>query len=247
VQHDFPRRHYFDSPAPCDPAGIADARRAYAAAVTYLDYQLNRLIHGLYEHGVWGNTAILFVSDHGDMLYDHHFIAKALPFEGAARIPFLLRLPRGHALATAADGTRRREPVELRDVMPTLLDLAEAPQPSGLDGRSVLDLLRNRDGWRETLHGEHVNGDWSNQWITDGRYKYCWFTQTGRELLFDLEQDPREEHDLAGSEAALLARLRQSLVRELANRPEGFVQEGRLVHGRPQSPVLPWVGEGGGP
>ena len=72
------------------------------------------------------------------------------------------------------------------------------------------------------------------------RDKYVWFTQTGVERYFDLEHDPREEHDLAGDPACAerVAELRAILVEELRDREEGYVQDGKLVVGRTPKTML---------
>ena len=241
VEHELAASRGFDSPVPRDPAQIDHARRAYYAQISHIDCQVNRVLMALHEHGVWENTAVLFTSDHGDMLYDHRYIAKSLPYDGSARVPFLLRLPRQHAVARrTADA-----PVELRDIFPTLCDVAGIPIPEGLDGASVLPLLSGAGApWREYVHGEHVAGPLSNHWLTDGREKYAWFSQTGREQLFDLAEDPKELHDLADARPDRLAFWRKCLARELEGRPEGFVQDGALVAGRPVAATLEWAGRG---
>ncbi|OGV72686.1 MAG: arylsulfatase [Lentisphaerae bacterium RIFOXYB12_FULL_65_16] len=228
--------HGLDSPKPSSPAAIARARRAYYAQLTFIDHQINRLTHALYEHDVLANTCILFCSDHGDMLYDHGFVAKSLPYEGSAGVPFLLRLP------TAWKVPRRRTlemPVEMRDVLPTLCDVAGVAVPSSVEGQSLVPLCRGETvPWREYIHGEHPRGDLSNHWLTDGRMKYAWYSQTGREQLFDLANDPQELHDLAPDRAADVAAWRERLVRELTGREEGYVQDSRLVVGRAPLSVL---------
>ena len=82
-----------------------------------------------------------------------------------------------------------------------------------------------------------MNAD-SNQWLTDGREKYIWYSQSGRELLFDLEEDPTELHDLAAARPERVAFWRERLMAELDGREEGFVQNGELVNGMLQSPTL---------
>ncbi|MBO7620646.1 MAG: hypothetical protein J6T06_09065, partial [Victivallales bacterium] len=97
---------------------------------------------------------------------------------------------------------------------------------------------------RDYLHGEHTAGALSNQWLTDGKEKYCWFSQSGRELLFDLTSDPQELHDLAAERPNRIASWRNRLAAELTNRPEGYVVDGNLQIGcRPMS-SLPWAGMG---
>ena len=78
----------------------------------------------------------------------------------------------------------------------------------------------------------------SNQWVTDGREKYIWYSQTGRELLFDLQEDPTEMHDLSAARPQRVHFWRERLIAELDCREEGFVQNGDLVSGLPQSPTL---------
>lgn len=245
--HSLPVSRGLDSPVPTRSDEIALARRGYYAQIAFLDEQINRLTMALYEQGVLDRTAIVFTSDHGEMLYDHNLVAKTVPFEGSARIPLIVRMPSAEWWSDASPaGSTVDSLVELRDILPTCCELARVAPPEGLDGRSVLPLMRGEvEGWRSELHGEHVAGaEWSNQWLTDGREKYAWFPQTGRELLFDLAEDPLELHDLAPERPRRLADWRARLAEALRGRPEGFVEGDRLVVGRPQAATLPWVGLG---
>jgi len=225
------------SPNPTDQYQIDLARRAYYAQITYIDHQLNRMFVALFEEGVLENTAIVFTSDHGDMLFDHNMVQKATAFEGSARVPLILRLPQTDRWRKTRDDVD--QPVELRDLLPTLCELADVEVPSVVDGRSLLPLILGQaNEWREYLHGEHFLAAKSSHWLTDGREKYIWYSQTGRELLFDLEQDPTELHDLSETSTERLMHWRLRLVEELRGREEGFVSDGELVVGRSQSPTL---------
>lgn len=217
------------------------ARRAYYALITQIDYQLNRLFMALEENGVADDTIILFVSDHGEMLGDHHYHAKALPFDGSARVPWLMRFPRSWNLP----GQQVIDtPVELRDILPTLAECAGLPIPSTVEGRSVLPLLRGKKMPERLIEGEHARGnDEASQWLTDGRTKYIWFSESGRELLFDLESDPQELHDLATREPQRLQEWRERLIAQIASYEEGFVRDGQLVPGRPLRNVLDFLRE----
>ena len=163
--------------------------------------------------------------------------------------PLILRLPRvgsPHHQSRQADDPLRQvdQVVELRDLLPTFCDLAGCDTPAHVDGRSILPLARGETGgWREYLHGEHFLQQDSNQWLTDGREKYVWFSQTGRELLFDLEEDPTELRDLSTARPQRAAFWRERLMAELDGREEGFVQNGKLVSGMPQSPTLVNAGQ----
>jgi arylsulfatase A-like enzyme len=215
------------------------ARAAYYALISHLDDQIGRLLQALQEYGVLDDTIVLFTSDHGEMLGDHHFFRKALPYEGSARVPFIVcdftgRL--GFRPNRIVDAV-----VELRDVMPTLLEAAGVPIPDTVDGMSVLPLCRGeRPAWRGALHGEHAFGRLSNHYVTDGREKYIWYSQTGEEQLFDLTRDPQELYNLAQdpSRSDRLAAWRARLVAALTGREEGYVEDGRLVVGRTPRDVL---------
>lgn len=230
-----------DSPVHLSPAGIDLARRGYMAQCTFIDHQVNRLVHALHEHRVQADTSIVFVSDHGDLLYDHGMVAKSQPYEGSAGVPCFVR-----PAPSLGFGGGRVSPalVELRDILPTVAELGGVPAPDGLDGRSVVPFCRGESpsGWRPHLHGEHTRGTASNHWIVRGEWKYVWYSQTGTELLFNLARDPRECRDVAGESPAELARLRAVLADELRGREEGYVADGKLVAGRPPQVSLSKAG-----
>ena len=97
---------------------------------------------------------------------------------------------------------------------------------------------------REVLHGEHAgcyDYGHGNHFLTDGGHKYVWYSQSGREQLFDLDADPQEERDLAllADGEGRLAPWRARLAEVLRDRPEGFVEDGRLVAGRPHRNLIP--------
>jgi arylsulfatase A-like enzyme len=216
---------------------IKQYRAAYYAAINHIDDQLGRLFAHFPR-----NTVIVFCSDHGEMLGDHQWIRKRIPYEGSARVPMLVKLPdsmnvpQQRVIDTA---------VELMDVMPTLLDAVGVDVPGTCDGQSLLPLLRGGQLDRVYLHGECSEVPTTNsgmQYLTDGRRKYVWWPGSGREQLFDLEDDPTEMNDLAGDPASApeLATWRARLVRELSGRPEGFTDgQVLLTLNGPTAAVVP--------
>lgn len=210
------------------------ARTGYYALITHIDDQIGRLLNALQEYGVHHNTLIVFTSDHGEMMGDHHYFRKSLPYEGSAKIPLIVCDPGGRL--GLRPGTRVDRVTELRDLMPTLLEAAGAAIPEMVEGASLLPLCRGTDkvSWRNYIHGEHAYGARSNHFVTDGREKYIWFSQTGEEQFFDLHNDPSECVNLAGHPewAARVALWRDRVVCELEGREEGYVVEGRLQVGK---------------
>ena len=174
------------------------------------------------------------------MLGDHHMFRKCWPYEGSARVPFIVSGPQRDPLCS---GVVSPAAVGLQDLMPTILDIAGAPIPDAVTGRSLLPVMRGETPTvREYLHGEHAGQyayELGQHYLTDGHRKYIWYSQTDREQLFDLDEDPAELHDLAPAGGAELDRWRSRLVEVLRDRPEGFVRDGELVTGRPHDLFIP--------
>jgi len=174
-------------------------RAAYMGLCTHLDYELGRLMEEMRRMGVLENTLILFTSDHGDMMGDHHLHRKTYAYEGSARIPFLVRYPEGLDLP---NGTFEQV-VGLQDVMPTFLEAAGVPVPDSVTGQSIFDAIRG-ERWREFFHGEHspcYSAAEAMHYLTDGKDKYMYFPTTGDEQFFDLTKDRQELNNLAGDPA----------------------------------------------
>ena len=227
--------HYVD----LQGEAMLSTRAAYYGLINHIDDQLRRLINtvvGLTSR----DTLIVFTSDHGELLGDHYLWRKGHPLEPSARVPFAVAGPESL-------GIEHQSKVDLpcthADIMPTVLDLVDIPVPDTVDGRSMVPLLRGESTeWRQELHIEHSGFEHG---LTDGREKYMWDPRTGRELLFDLVNDPQECRDLATDGSDTLVAWRERLVERLADRPEGFVADGKLVPGRHCPAVLPHAGAPG--
>ena len=211
-------------------------RAGYYGSITHIDYQLGHLIEMLRSMQLWNDTLVIFVSDHGDMMSDHHLHRKCYAYEGSARIPFVLRYPQGTDLPCGTFG----QVVGLQDVMPTVLDLLGIETPEWVTGRSVLPAIRG-ESIREFFHGEHspcYDLTLGMHYLTDGRQKYVWYPVTNTEQLFDLESDRQELRDLAPNSeyAGELATWRNRLVEILAKRNDPLTDGEYLV------PTDSWYG-----
>ncbi|WP_298063715.1 arylsulfatase [uncultured Rikenella sp.] len=218
------------------PEYAQKARKYYAANVSFIDEQIGRIIAALKEKGLYDNSVILFVSDHGDMLGDHYHWRKTYAYEGSAHVPFIVRYP-SSVKARVERGSTREEVVEIRDILPTFLDAAGAPIPENVDGSSILNMIRNpkKAGWRDMIDIEHYSCYGPNSGyvaLTDGHMKYIWFYNKGTEQLFDLSVDPYENRDLHDSAdyAERLAAFRKRMAEHLAERGERWVSpDGQLL------------------
>lgn len=215
-----------------DPEIMKLAQIGYYACISHVDNQIGRLVNALIEDGCYGDTVIIFCSDHGELLGDHHTFRKTRPYQGSVHIPMIV---------THCGKLRNRvgrvsdQLVELRDILPTVLEIANHPLPNGIDGRSMLE-----DNHREYLHGEHSGGDIGNQYIVTKKDKLCWLTQSGELLYFDLQNDPHELHNLIDDESCKdrIDYLKSLLISELKGREEGYSDGTRLILGCSERAIL---------
>ncbi len=206
-------------------------RAGYMGCITHIDYQLGYLMDVLAGWGLWDDTLVIFTSDHGDMMGDHHLHRKCYAYEGSARVPFVMKYPGKLEAPTG----RFDHVVALQDVMPTILDAAGVETPTSVTGSSVFGAIRSNP-WREYVHGEHSPCyalEHGMHYLTDGKEKYIWYVITGEEQLFDLRPDQGETHDLSGDPAFAdrLERWRRRLIELLGERGDGF-SDGRKLIGR---------------
>lgn len=234
VMHDAPLRQARDRNAwhgRMSDWEIHLARSGYYGEISFIDCQVGRLLNWIENGGNLKNTWIIFTSDHGDMQGDHHLWRKTYAYEGSARIPFMVIPPREQG---APSRIAAEEVVELRDVMPTVLDIAGIADPGTMDGRSLLPLLtRKAPEWRSYIHGEHCtcyDKAQEMQFVTDGYRKFIWLPRIGIEQFFDLEKDPGETRNLidAREYQEEIGKWRGWLIKELAERNCGWVKDGKL-------------------
>lgn len=195
---------------------VRRARRAYCAMVSYVDEKIGQVLTALERSGLAERSLIVFCADHGEMMGERGMWFKQTFYEPSARVPLIVRWP-----GVGTPG-RRSGPCSLVDLLPTFLDAA-AQGPAGqriapvdtLDGHSLLPVLQGAQG-----HGGDVLSEYSSEGVCApsrmlrrGRHKYV-FTPGLPPMLFDLEADPLELHDLADrpETATLQAQLQARLV-----------------------------------
>jgi arylsulfatase A-like enzyme len=203
---------------------IRAARAAYYGLITQIDYNLGRVFAALQDVGLFDDTLIVFTSDHGEYLGDHHTGAKTFFHEPSAHIPFVLRMPR--SWDDRRHGTTVDSVVSHADILPTLVAAAGGEPPSDVDGQDLIALAKGQlEGPRRYLVGmagtPHAPDYLA---VTDGRWKYIWYPEGGTEQLFDLASDPHELTDLAidATHEHRMAELRNELISrqgELVTRP----------------------------
>lgn len=206
------------------PEVIRAARAAYYGLVTQIDYNLGRVFAALQDVALFDDTLIVFTSDHGEYLGDHHTGAKTFFHEPSAHVPFVLRMPK--SWDDRRHGATTDSVVSHADILPTLVAAAGGEPPADVDGQDLVALARGRlERPRRYLVGTAGASDAPEYLaITDGRWKYIWYPEGGTEQLFDLDVDPHELTDLAthSTHEPQLTELRQELISrqgELVARP----------------------------
>jgi choline-sulfatase len=175
------------------PEMIARSRRAYFANISYIDAKVGELLRILKDCRLDGNTAVLFTSDHGDMLGERGLWFKMNFFEGSVRVPLLVAAP---GLPAGTVDT----PVSTLDVVPTLagiaaIDLAEVAPWT--DGVSLVSVARGAARPAVPMEYAAEGSEAPMVALRDGRFKdmRC---ERDPPLLFDLDADPHELTNLAG-------------------------------------------------
>jgi arylsulfatase A-like enzyme len=179
------------------PEGIREYAAIYHGMVKYIDDQVGRILAKLDEHGLNRNTLVLFTTDHGDMVGAHGCIGKSIFsfYDDLVRIPLLMRLP-----GRIQPGTVVTQPVSQIDLAPTILDYAGTTMPGTIHGQSMRPLIEGRDvAWRNYAFCQRAN---QGRMLRTDRHKYFYRPKPRAVALYDLENDPCENHNLAFEAAA---------------------------------------------
>jgi len=173
-----------------------DFMRAYLAGVSFMDAQVGRLLDTLDRLGLWENTMVIFIGDHGYHLGERGWWNKNTLFERSCRVPMIVAAPGAKA------GQVCGSPVELVDLYPTVAEFCGAPLPAGLAGSGLAPLLgdprRPHRGAAFTLVTRGAQG--FGRSVTDGRWRLTQWSDGATEL-YDHQSDPEETRDLSGVEA----------------------------------------------
>lgn len=196
-----------------DGARARSLKARYYAEITYIDGCLGRILDAVDRRPDPDNVMIIFVSDHGDLLGDHHGWQKESFFEAATRIPFLVGWPR-----RLPQGGTRDDLVALTDLFGTITSAAGTPELR--QGHDVLGGLLGTTAPRDHLFGFHgrPGTERFKAMVRQGSDKLIWMANGGRRLLFDLATDPDELGPQQDDRPERADQLQALLVDELRDR-----------------------------
>jgi N-acetylglucosamine-6-sulfatase len=179
---------------------------------------VGEILRALKETGQLDNTIIVFTSDNGYFYGEHGLsVERRLAYEESIRMPLLVRYPK-----LIKPGATRDEFALNIDIAPTLLELAGAPAPATMQGRSLAPLLKGqKTAWRNSFLIEYYSDKvfprifkMGYQAARNGRWKYIRYLELeGMDELYDLKADPYEMKNLINQPGA--ARAREEIKTEL--------------------------------
>ena len=182
-------------------------RSGVYASIHLMDANVGKILDHLDSLDLRDSTIILFLSDHGDLMYDHGCIEKTFLYEPAINIPWIM------AGADIPQGETRSHFVSQIDLVPTVLDVCGIDEiPAHVEGRSVVPLLNDvAVPWRDAVfceveqrvHLRHLVKSSIAKMIRRDKWKYIYTLVNGdrvEEELYNLDNDPDEQHNLVGDQ-----------------------------------------------
>ena len=206
--------------------GLPQWRQAYYAMVANLDWNVGRLMAAIDKAGLADNTILVFSSDHGEMFGAHGRRAKNTFYEEAARVPLLVRWPKGVRAGRVSDAC-----IGTPDIMPTILSMMHLPIPEAVEGVDLSHCATGGEGAEPEaafMQNTGACAAWKDghEWraLRSKRYTYAVYRVDRKELLFDNQADPFQTRNLAGSpgSAGVVARFRRLLTERMAALKDTF-------------------------
>ncbi len=158
----------------------------YYATVTYMDEQVGRIVDELEAQGLREETVIVFTSDHGYHLGEHHFWQKSNLHEEALRVPLIISAP-------GFRGGRSASMVELMDIFPTVAELTGLSIPDSVQGESLVPILNDPN---QRVREAALSIDGSGYALRTERWAYIRYNDDTEEL-YDMVSDPGQITNLA--------------------------------------------------
>jgi len=175
----------------------------YDGNLAFADAEFGRVVQDLKERGEWDRTIVVLTSDHGEAFWEHGVRGHGLHvYEEFVHVPLIVRVP---GLAPrSVEGA-----VELVDLVPTLLDLADVFVPVGsAAGQSLVEVLTGESRPSDIAFARNHRNGFIEVGVRRGPLKYHAMLQEKRVELYNLDADPAEQHNLIPMDEPLRGELR---------------------------------------
>ena len=172
----------------------------YLRCIDSVDENIGRLLDYLDQTGLSKNTVVVYSSDQGWYLGEHGWYDKRWMYEESFRTPLLVRWP-----GTIELGSVNMDLVQNLDYAQTFLDICKAKQPTDMQGRSLLSLLKGEtpEDWRKSIYYQYYEFPGSHNvrrhyGVRNHRHKLIHFYKIDGWELYDLQNDPSEINSVYG-------------------------------------------------
>jgi arylsulfatase A-like enzyme len=176
----------------------------YDGGIAYTDAQVGSLLEKLRALDLYDDTMVVLFADHGEEFDEHGSFLHEQLYQEVVGVPLIIAHP-----TLIPEGRRIDTPVQTLDIMPTVLEAVGVPPEDGMQGRSLLPILRGEGVDGAPLFSS--NGDGQSYAVRDGDWKLIVDRKTRTESLYDLGTDPGERHDLSERHPERAGRLRAAL------------------------------------
>jgi arylsulfatase A-like enzyme len=180
-------------------------RNAYFRLVEKVDRQVGELLDALRDNGLYDDTLVVFVSDHGDGNGAHRWRQKSFLYQEAVRVPFIVKAPHGSGAASAGRVDDASLVSAGLDLLPTICDYAGVSVPDRAQGDSLRPFIDDAGAvldreavFVETSTGADQNTSVQGRLVRTTDYTYIAYSWgENREQLFHPATDPGEMINLA--------------------------------------------------
>jgi arylsulfatase A-like enzyme/predicted Zn-dependent protease len=214
--------HFFDPHIPYQPPPQFREKFSdefwgpYDGEIAYMDHYIGKIIEDLKSRGILENTLIILAADHGEALGEHQEHGHGIfCYEESIKVPLIFYNPR-----LFPESKVIKTPVNLVDLMPTVLDLYGKEEFPGLQGQSLSNVLGSKDAGAERLfYFESMYGKEEYGWapltgIIAGEYKYIALPKSE---LYNLQTDSEEEKNLFLEKNRLARELDRRLIKLISS------------------------------
>lgn len=179
--------------------------QAYLASISFVDDYVGSLLESLEKSDHANNTIIVLWGDHGWHLGEKQHWRKQALWEDTTHVPFIVSYPKKIKTNKICDA-----PVSFIDIYPTMIDLAGLPHKESLDGKSLIELLKDPEmEWNRPVRITYGKG---NHAVRSGKWRYIQY-RDGSNELYDHQSDPNEWYNLSGDDQFqnIIQKLKQHL------------------------------------
>ena len=220
-----------------DPAIVRKGRELAYGLTQWLDDEMAKVLAALASSEAADNTVVIYTTDHGENMGDHHLWWKNNMYDHSARVPLIVSWP-----ARWASGQRRTGVCSLADVVQTIVELGGGQPGDDWDGDSLCAWMDDETAeWKDSAISEYYAHNICSGFVMyrQGQYKYVYHTPADDDHppereLYDMVADPGEFTNLSSApeHAEQMARMHEAMVAELGEHPDQTEQRCRADYAR---------------